>query len=232
MHMKQRAHSLGRRAHARVGCAGAVEPLDVRVTECALGELQARLARRRDRTSSSSTAGASPRRSCRSSSTRPRGAATCGCSCIVEPEALRGAAPARARCRATSSCGARPPRSWRPACAALLWPGEEVSRAGARARRRPDAQPRDVPGVRSASEPIDFTYLEYALFAFLVTHPNRTYSRESAAAPRVGDRLLRRLAHGRRARAAHPGEDRPRAVAPSRDRAQRRLPLERLIRPL
>jgi len=25
---------------------------------------------------------------------------------------------------------------------------------------------------------IDFTYLEYALFAFLVTHPGRTYSRE------------------------------------------------------
>ena len=26
--------------------------------------------------------------------------------------------------------------------------------------------------------PIDFTYLEYALFSFLVTHPGRTYSRE------------------------------------------------------
>ncbi|MHB9003702.1 MAG: winged helix-turn-helix transcriptional regulator [Coriobacteriia bacterium] len=27
-------------------------------------------------------------------------------------------------------------------------------------------------------EPVDFTYLEYALFAFLVTHPNRAYGRE------------------------------------------------------
>jgi DNA-binding response OmpR family regulator len=29
-----------------------------------------------------------------------------------------------------------------------------------------------------AGEPVDFTYLEYALFAFLVTHPNRAYGRE------------------------------------------------------
>ena len=28
-------------------------------------------------------------------------------------------------------------------------------------------------------EPIDFTYLEYALLAFLVTHPGRTYSRDA-----------------------------------------------------
>ena len=27
--------------------------------------------------------------------------------------------------------------------------------------------------------PIDFTYLEYALLAFLVTHPDRTYSRDA-----------------------------------------------------
>ena len=33
-------------------------------------------------------------------------------------------------------------------------------------------------------EPVDFTYLEYALLAFLVTHPGRTYSR---------DALLRRV---------------------------------------
>ena len=33
-------------------------------------------------------------------------------------------------------------------------------------------------------EPLDLTYLEYALLAFLVTHPGRTYSR---------DALLRRV---------------------------------------
>ena len=38
--------------------------------------------------------------------------------------------------------------------------------------------------VKIAGEPIDFTYLEYALLAFLATHPGRTYSR---------DALLRRV---------------------------------------
>lgn len=38
--------------------------------------------------------------------------------------------------------------------------------------------------VKVGGEPIDFTYLEYALLAFLVTHPGRTYSR---------DALLRRV---------------------------------------
>ena len=38
--------------------------------------------------------------------------------------------------------------------------------------------------VTVGGEPLDFTYLEYALLAFLVTHPGRTYSR---------DALLRRV---------------------------------------
>lgn len=32
--------------------------------------------------------------------------------------------------------------------------------------------------VKVNGEPIDFTYLEYSLLAFLVTHPGRTYSRD------------------------------------------------------
>lgn len=60
-------------------------------------------------------------------------------------------------------------------------------------------------------EPLDFTYLEYALLAFLVTHPGRTYSR---------DALLRRVwgfdyyggsRHRRRARQARSRKARPRA---------------------
>jgi len=59
----------------------------------------------------------------------------------------------------------------------LLWPGEEAASD-------------DIVRIESltlnlatyqayiAGEPIDFAYLEYALFAFLVTHPGRTYSRE------------------------------------------------------
>lgn len=59
----------------------------------------------------------------------------------------------------------------------LLWPGEEAStqelvRVDGLAMNLATYQAQ-VDGV-----PVDFTYLEYALFAFLVTHPNRVYSRE------------------------------------------------------
>lgn len=59
----------------------------------------------------------------------------------------------------------------------LMWPGEEVSmqeliRAGELTINLATYQ------ASLAGEPIDFTYLEYALFSFLVTHPDRAYSRE------------------------------------------------------
>jgi DNA-binding response OmpR family regulator len=59
----------------------------------------------------------------------------------------------------------------------LLWPGQE----------RPDQDLIQVDDLvlnlatyqaHTASGPIDFTYQEYALFAYLVTHPNRAYSRD------------------------------------------------------
>jgi DNA-binding response OmpR family regulator len=60
----------------------------------------------------------------------------------------------------------------------LLWPGEEAS--------SDDIVQRDGLTLNLATyqamidgQPIDFAYLEYALFAFLVTHPGRTYSREA-----------------------------------------------------
>jgi DNA-binding response OmpR family regulator len=65
----------------------------------------------------------------------------------------------------------------------LLWPGNETSTS--------DFISIDAMTINLATyqvtvngEPIDFTYLEYALLAFLVTHPGRTYSR---------DALLRRV---------------------------------------
>ena len=65
----------------------------------------------------------------------------------------------------------------------LLWPGNESSTS--------DYIPVDNMTINLATyqvkvngEPLDFTYLEYALLAFLVTHPGRTYSR---------DALLRRV---------------------------------------
>lgn len=65
----------------------------------------------------------------------------------------------------------------------LLWPGNEGSTS--------DFIAIDGMTINLATyqvtvngEPVDFTYLEYALLSFLVTHPGRTYSR---------DALLRRV---------------------------------------
>jgi len=59
----------------------------------------------------------------------------------------------------------------------LLWPGEEATQ---QELIRIDDLTLNLATYQAylGGEPIDFTYLEYALFAFLVTHPSRTYSRE------------------------------------------------------
>jgi DNA-binding response OmpR family regulator len=59
----------------------------------------------------------------------------------------------------------------------LLWPGEEVTR---QELIRLDELTINLATYQAYlhGDPIDFTYLEYALFSFLVTHPGRTYSRE------------------------------------------------------
>mgnify|MGYP001375490866 CR=1 FL=1 len=65
----------------------------------------------------------------------------------------------------------------------LLWPGNESSTSDYIAI---DAMTINLATyqVKVNGEPLDLTYLEYALLAFLVTHPGRTYSR---------DALLRRV---------------------------------------
>jgi DNA-binding response OmpR family regulator len=59
----------------------------------------------------------------------------------------------------------------------LLWPGEEVTK---QELIRIDDLTINLATYQAYQHgtPIDFTYLEYALFSFLVTHPGRTYSRE------------------------------------------------------
>ena len=59
----------------------------------------------------------------------------------------------------------------------LLWPGEEVSSAEL---IRVDDLAVNLATYQAywAGVPIDFTYMEYALFTFLLTHPNRAYNRE------------------------------------------------------
>lgn len=61
---------------------------------------------------------------------------------------------------------------------ALLWPGEEATQQDLVRVEHLTLNLATYQACRG-TEPIDFTYLEYALFAFLVTHPNRTYSREN-----------------------------------------------------
>lgn len=65
----------------------------------------------------------------------------------------------------------------------LLWPGNE---AGAADFITIDDMTINLATyqVKVSGEPLDLTYLEYALLAFLITHPGRTYSR---------DTLLRRV---------------------------------------
>lgn len=60
----------------------------------------------------------------------------------------------------------------------LLWPGEEA--AGSEIVRIGDLTLNLATyQAHIAGQPVEFTYLEYALFAFLVTHPNRVYSRDA-----------------------------------------------------
>lgn len=65
----------------------------------------------------------------------------------------------------------------------LLWPGNESSVSDYLTIDKLSINLATYQ-VKIGDEPLDFTYLEYALLAFLVTHPNRTYSR---------DALLRRV---------------------------------------
>lgn len=60
---------------------------------------------------------------------------------------------------------------------ALLWPGEEAATQDV---IRIDELTLNLATYQAhiAGVPVEFTYLEYALFMFLVTHPNRVYSRE------------------------------------------------------
>lgn len=60
----------------------------------------------------------------------------------------------------------------------LLWPGEDLSREEL---LRIDNLTLNLATYQAHidGKPVDFTYLEYALFAFLVTHPGRTHTREA-----------------------------------------------------
>jgi DNA-binding response OmpR family regulator len=60
---------------------------------------------------------------------------------------------------------------------ALVWPGEEAT-SQELIRIGPLTVNLATYQAHVNSEPVEFTYMEYSLFTFLVTHPNRAYSRE------------------------------------------------------
>ncbi|MDO8964628.1 MAG: response regulator transcription factor [Coriobacteriia bacterium] len=60
---------------------------------------------------------------------------------------------------------------------ALMWPGEEATTQELVRVAHLTVNLATYQAYEHGT-PIDFTYLEYALFAFLVTHPDRAYSRE------------------------------------------------------
>jgi DNA-binding response OmpR family regulator len=60
---------------------------------------------------------------------------------------------------------------------ALVWPGEEAT-SQELIRIGPLTVNLATYQAHVNNEPVDFTYMEYSLFTFLVTHPNRAYSRE------------------------------------------------------
>ena len=60
----------------------------------------------------------------------------------------------------------------------ILWPGNECSSEDLVTFRNMTLNLATYQ-VTVDGAPIDFTYLEYALLAFLVTHPDRTYSRDA-----------------------------------------------------
>ncbi len=95
---------------------------------------------------------------------------------IVEPEALTGLRlPTRLRSDFFVRGGGSDELVAR--VRALMWPGEE---AATQELVRVDELTLNLATyqVHIDGEPIDFAYLEYALFAFLVTHPDRAYTRE------------------------------------------------------
>lgn len=95
---------------------------------------------------------------------------------VVEPDGLLGMRlPVRVQCDFLVR-GARS-EELAMRVRTLLWPGEEVTQ---QELVRVDDLTLNLATYQAylSGEAIDFTYLEYALFVFLVTHPGRTYSRD------------------------------------------------------
>jgi DNA-binding response OmpR family regulator len=174
MHMK-RVLIVSDDVHTRAWATQAVSSLDVRVSECAPGEMQKQLLEGEiglvilD-------GGRSPDALGQLVEHAASGGVDLRLLVLIEPEALQ---VMRLPVRLSSDFLVRGASSDELVVRVrtLLWPGEEVTK---QELVRVDDLTLNLATYQATlhGDPVDFTYLEYALFAFLVTHPGRTYSRE------------------------------------------------------
>ncbi len=174
MHMKH-ALIVSDDIHTRAWVISALEGLDLSAEPCALGELQKRLL-----DGHASIVIVDGGRTPEVMADVVEHAVSSGFEIsmliLVEPDGLHSL---RLPVRAPSDFMVRGGSSGELATRvrSLLWPGEEVTH---QELVRLDSLTLNLATYQAYVDgtPVDFTYLEYALFAFLVTHPGRTYSRE------------------------------------------------------
>jgi DNA-binding response OmpR family regulator len=174
MHMK-RVLIVSDDTHTRAWVSHSVANLDIQVSECGTGEMQKRLLEG-DVGLVVLDGGRSPDALGQIVERAASGGVDLRLLVLVEPEGLQ---TLRLPIRVSSDFLVRGGSSEELAARVrrLLWPGEEVTK---QELVRIDDLTLNLATYQAnlGGEPIDFTYLEYALFAFLVTHPGRTYSRE------------------------------------------------------
>lgn len=174
MHMK-RVLIVSNDVHTRAWLANAIAALDVNAEECAAGEMQKRLLEG-DADLLILDGGRTPEAPAHSVEHAVASGTEVKLLVLVEPAGL---GELRLSMRTPSDFVVRGAASEEVAARVrgLLWPGEEVTK---QELVRVDNLTINLATYQAYLEgqPIDFTYLEYALFAFLVTHPGRTYSRE------------------------------------------------------
>lgn len=174
MHMKQ-ALVVSDDIHTRAWVISALEGLDLQAEQCVLGEMQKRLIE-----SNADLVvvdgGRTPQVIADVVEHAVSSGLEIGLLVIVEAEGLHAL---RLPVRNLSDFMVRGASSDELAVRvrSMLWPGEEVTH---QELVRIDSLTLNLATYQATvhGSPVDFTYLEYALFAFLVTHPGRTYSRE------------------------------------------------------
>jgi len=174
MHMK-RALIVSDDVHTRAWVLQALNALDISPSECPLGEMQKRLLDGEVELVVVD-GGRTPEVLAQVVEHAAASGVDLHLLVIVEPEGL---AALRLPVRVPSDLFVRGASAEELAARvrALVWPGEEVTQ---QELVRIDDLTLNLATYQAYLEgvAIDFTYLEYALFAFLVTHPGRTYSRE------------------------------------------------------